>query len=213
MRTEELIVALSADAATPPRRLTPAFRAALVVAALSAGLVFAGVLGVRPDIAQAASSSPRFLLKFVLTVALGAAAGALAMRLARPGAGAKAGVVALLAVAALVVAAVAVELVVVPREAWEARLFGRNWLLCLVNVPLLSALPLATLLVALRRGAPDRPAALGAAAGLLAGSIGAAFYAAHCTDDSPLFVAAWYSLGIGVMTALGAALGARLLRW
>lgn len=212
MRTEDLIAALSADAATPPRRLTPAFRAAVAVAALGAGLVFAGLLGVRPDIAQALSS-PRFLLKFVVTLALGAAATALALRLARPGADPKAGVMALLAVGALVATAVVVELAVVPREAWEARLFGRNWLVCLVNVPVLSVLPLAALLVALRRGAPDRPAALGAAAGLLAGAIGATFYAAHCTDDSPLFVAVWYAIGIGAMTALGAALGGRLLRW
>ena len=56
-------------------------------------------------------------------------------------------------------------------------------------------------------------AAAGAAAGFLAGAIGAALYATHCPDDSPLFVAAWYSLAIGFVAALGAVAGSRLLRW
>ncbi|HUI21148.1 MAG TPA: NrsF family protein, partial [Methylocella sp.] len=58
-----------------------------------------------------------------------------------------------------------------------------------------------------------RPALAGAAAGLLAGAIGAAFYATHCPDDSPLFVATWYTLAIAFVTAIGAIAGARLLRW
>ena len=37
-------------------------------------------------------------------------------------------------------------------------------------------------------GVPTRPALAGAVAGLLAGGLAASFYAAHCTDDSPLFV-------------------------
>ena len=72
------------------------------------------------------------------------------------------------------------------------------------------SLPLCS---ALRQGAPEHPALAGAAAGLLAGAIGAALYATHCPDDSPLFVAAWYSLAIGFVVALGAVAGARLLRW
>jgi hypothetical protein len=38
-------------------------------------------------------------------------------------------------------------------------------------------------------------------------------YASHCTDDSPLFVATWYSIGTAVVTALGALIGARVLRF
>ncbi len=53
----------------------------------------------------------------------------------------------------------------------------------------------------------------GAAAGLLAGAIGAALYATHCPDDSPLFVATWYTLAIGFVVGLGALAGSRLLRW
>jgi hypothetical protein len=35
----------------------------------------------------------------------------------------------------------------------------------------------------------------------------------HFPDDSPLFVAAWYTLAITFVSALGAVAGARLLRW
>jgi hypothetical protein len=47
----------------------------------------------------------------------------------------------------------------------------------------------------------------------ICGAIGAALYATHCPDDSPLFVAAWYSLAIGFTAAIGALAGSRLLRW
>ncbi|NJL07877.1 MAG: DUF1109 domain-containing protein, partial [Methylacidiphilales bacterium] len=53
----------------------------------------------------------------------------------------------------------------------------------------------------------------GAVAGLAAGALAATLYAAHCPDDSPLFVASWYGLSIAFVTVAGAALGVRLLRW
>ncbi|MDP9812958.1 hypothetical protein J2W42_005829 [Rhizobium tibeticum] len=40
--------------------------------------------------------------------------------------------------------------------------------------------------------------------GLLAGSIAATFYAAQCTDDSPLFVATWYTIAIVTLAVIGA---------
>lgn len=212
MKTSELIEAIAADAGTAPKRLTPAMWAALAAAVIGAGAVFWALLGPRPDF-WAALETVRFPLKFVLTVALALAAGTLALRLARPGADAKAGRVALAAVAGLLAGAVAAELFAIPREFWMTRLVGTNWLICLVNIPILSSLPLAALLLAFRRGAPGSPTGLGAAAGLLAGAIGATFYAAHCVDDSPLFLATWYTIGVALVTLAGAAIGDRLLRW
>jgi hypothetical protein len=72
---------------------------------------------------------------------------------------------------------------------------------------------LAATLWALRRGASTRPALSGALAGLLSGGAAATVYAVHCPEDSPLFYASWYVLAILGATALGALLGARLLRW
>ncbi|MFC6491272.1 NrsF family protein, partial [Nitratireductor sp. GCM10026969] len=57
------------------------------------------------------------------------------------------------------------------------------------------------------------PALAGAAAGLLAGGLAATFYAAHCTDDSPLFVAVWYTIAVAMLALVGAAIGSRLARW
>lgn len=212
MRTEELIAAIAADAASPAKRLTPALRAATVAAVASAGAAFWMLLGPRPDF-WAAMDTMRFPFKLALVLALTLAAGTLAVRLARPGSSAKVGRAALTLVFGALACAVTAELVAVPSGAWASRLVGTNWLICLVNIPVLSALPLAALLAAMRRGAPDSPAGLGAAAGLFAGAIGASFYGFHCFDDSPLFVATWYTLGVGLVTLAGAAIGARVLRW
>jgi hypothetical protein len=83
----------------------------------------------------------------------------------------------------------------------------------MIFIPLLSALPLTAFLIALRQGAPSRPALTGAVAGLASTGIGATLYASHCTSDSPLFMAAWYVIATAIVAVAGAVLGARLLRW
>jgi hypothetical protein len=47
----------------------------------------------------------------------------------------------------------------------------------------------------------------------MSAGLGATFYAAHCADDSPLFVATWYTLAALVVAALGAAIGSKVLRY
>ena len=85
--------------------------------------------------------------------------------------------------------------------------------MCVLNMVLLSLPILAALLFGLRFGAPTRPALAGAGAGLLSGALAASLYIAHCPDDSPLFVAAWFTLAIAIATGIGALAGSRLLRW
>ena len=46
-----------------------------------------------------------------------------------------------------------------------------------------------------------------------ASGLAAALYAAHCTDDSPLFVVVWYSAAIALVTMIGALIGPRVLRY
>ena len=48
---------------------------------------------------------------------------------------------------------------------------------------------------------------------MLAAACGATLYAFHCFDDSPLFVATWYSLAAIPVVAVGALAGYRFLRW
>jgi hypothetical protein len=65
----------------------------------------------------------------------------------------------------------------------------------------------------LRHGAPSRPALSGALAGMLSAGLAATLYASHCTDDSPLFVAFWYTLATALVAAVGALIGSRMLKY
>lgn len=65
-----------------------------------------------------------------------------------------------------------------------------------------------------RRGRrPTRLALAGAAAGLLAGTVGIAVYALYCPEMDAPFLAIWYVLGMSVPVAAGALAGPLLLRW
>jgi hypothetical protein len=72
---------------------------------------------------------------------------------------------------------------------------------------------LASLLIALRHGAPANPGLTGAVAALASVGIAATLYASNCPDDSPLFVVTWYPLATAIVTAAGYFLGKRVLRW
>lgn len=212
MKTDQLIAALAADAKTTEmpigRSLWLAFAGGLVVAAL----IFFVDVGFRPDL-MGAFSSPRFVLKVVLTVSLMISAMGLVWHLARPGDVPIGWIVALSAVPVLLAGAAMTEMILVPRGAWEHLVFGMNWQVCMVLIPTLSAAPLIALILALRHGATSHPILAGAAAGLMATGLGATLYATHCQSDSPLFVAVWYVIGTAIVTAVGALLGARFLRW
>ncbi len=212
MKTDDLITALAADA----RSASPPFGRVLALA-LAAGAVlslmaFALRIGLRPDIVEALGTV-RFVFKFIAIAAVAVPALVLVFRVGRPDADFGWWGDALVAGPLLLTLAVLAELVAVPSAAWSARLIGSNAIHCLIVIPSLSAAPLAFLLAALRRGAAPRPAVAGAVAGLASACVAAAYYAANCTDDSPLFVATWYPLAFAVPVAAGALLGSRLLRW
>jgi hypothetical protein len=211
MKTDDLIATLAKDARATGPSITAMLAGGVAVAIVLAAIAFFGMLGPRPDIATAAAT-PRFLLKFVITATLALTALAAAAALSRPEAGPR-GLGLLFAAPVLLAVAVLAEMVLVPMPDWPARFIGNNNMQCLVFIPLIGLAPLAVLLAAMRRGAPARPRLAGAVAGLLAGGIAATFYAAHCTDDSPLFVATWYSIAILALAALGALAASRALRW
>ena len=91
--------------------------------------------------------------------------------------------------------------------------FGDTWTSCPFMVALLSAPVFAAVLWAARGLAPTRPRLAGAAAGLLAGAIGALVYSLHCPELEAPFLGFWYLLGMLIPTGAGALLGPRLLRW
>jgi hypothetical protein len=212
MRTVDLIRALAADAATPTQSFGT--RAALDLAAGTAitAIIFFAAIGFRADIAQALETI-RFDFKFVFVLSLAVPAIGLSLRLARPGAGLGLWGSALALAPALLALGVLAELAAVPAAAWGTRLVGSNSHVCLTVIPLLSLAPLAGLLLALRHGAPTRPRLAGGVAGLAAAAIAAFLYASNCTDDSPLFVATWYPIAIGLVAVVGSLVGPRVLKW
>jgi hypothetical protein len=212
MKTDDLIGALAAD--TGRHRIPPQptlWLAVLVSIVVAGGMLFA-TIGVRPDIASAATSI-RFLFKFVFTITVAATAFALVRRSLYPETSGPLLWPVLLAGPALLAIGVVLELWVLPPDAWSMSATGKNGLYCLTVVPALGIVPLALGIWALRRGAPTRPGLAGFCAGLLAGGIAATFYAANCTDDSPLFVATWYPIAILALGVLGSILGRQLVRW
>lgn len=211
MKTDELIRLLSQDA--PVRmRLGRALALAVAAGIVASAVLLLATVGLRDDLASAIGTV-RVAFKIGMTLVLAIAAFGLVSRIGKPGVPLRPWALALLLPLALMVVAVGVELLVVPQDAWAARLIGRNAAFCLFFIPVLSLAPLAGLLAALRNGAPENPGLAGAAAGLAAGAIGAALYAWHCPDDSPLFGAAWYTLAVTVVIAVGYATGRRFLRW
>ena len=211
MKTEVLIRALAQDAARPVVPVSRLVATGLFAGAAVSLLLFTLILRPRPDIA-AALYSPRFCLKFAASACLALTAAALLGALARPMPSHRSlGVLTLAPVMLLI--GVAVELAVLPGDTWHARLIGRNAPHCLALIPLLATGPAMCLILALRRAAPARPGLAGAVIGLAAGGIGAILYALTCPDDSPLFVAAWYSVAIVIVTGVCFMAGRRWLRW
>jgi hypothetical protein len=211
VRTDDLIRSLAQDVHVrwPFGR---ALTLAVICGVLIAGALFFLTMGFRADIVSAARTV-RFLFKFVITLTLAAAALGLIARIARPGVPAGAWRWGLAMVPLLLGTSVAVELLEMPESTWGARLAGHNARDCLIFIPLLAIGPLAFLLIALRQGAPARPGLAGLVAGLAASGIAATFYAANCTDDSPLFVGAWYPAATAAVALAGFLAGSRLLKW
>ena len=211
MKTDELIRALAADdrkEASPAR----AVAMALPVALLAGILLFALTLRMRPDFA-AAMLTPRLWVKFGFTISLALAAVGVVLAQMRPGAKSGPRAVALLLPLGILAIGLSAEIGVRPPDLWMSDMMGHYARFCVALVPLMAAPFLVALLMALRHGAPTRPALSGAIAGLAAGGFGATLYAFHCTDDSPLFVLVWYGIGVAIVTLAGALIGGRVLRW
>lgn len=211
MRTDHLIAALAADRTAGQRPIGRTLGLALAAGGALSLVLFAVELGVRSDIGPALATW-RFDLKIV-TVLLGLGlAFAVCRDCARPDTP-RHPLRPLLLLAGVVVLAVVTELAAAPAASWSRRLVGSNSLICLTAIPVLAVAPLVATFVVLRQAAPASPALAGAAAGLVAAFAGASLYAFHCFDDSPLFVATWYTAAALPVVAIGALAGSRWLRW
>lgn len=211
MNTTDLIGLLAEDTPAGPPLSGRLTRALIFAVGGSAALLLA-TIGPRPDL-LAALGTARVIFKISFTLLLAASACALVFRIGMPGLSVGARARLLVAPVLLLLGGLAAEVGALPADRWAASLVGQNAAFCVFFIPVLALAPLAGLLWALRSGAPDSPGLAGAAAGLAAGGFAAALYAWHCPDDSPLFVATWYTIAVAIVTFAGWAIGRRLLRW
>jgi len=212
METDQLIRTLAADNAHRARPVGFVLALGLLTAAPASVAMFLAGLGVRPDV-MTAMHNPFFDLKFVVTLALAIPAIAIILHLSRPEASLQGWKWLLLIPVGLLLAGIASEMMMPQRLPMMTRLVGNNSRICLTAIPLMSLPLLVAALIGLRHGAPTRPAVAGAIAGLLSAGLAATLYASHCTDDSPLFVATWYTIATALVTAIGALAGSRVLRF
>jgi hypothetical protein len=212
MQTDQLIRTLAIDNAHRARPVGFVLALALLAAAPVSLAMFFATLGVRPDV-MTAMHNPFFDLKFAVTLALAISAVAVSLHLSRPEASLHGWVWLLLIPAGILVAGIGGEMMLPQRLPMMTRLIGSNSRVCMTAIPVLALPLLAAALIGLRHGAPARPAVAGAIAGLLSAGLAATLYASHCTDDSPLFVATWYSIATALITAIGALAGSRMLRF
>jgi hypothetical protein len=213
MKTEQLIHVLAIDLAVRSANPTRPFWIRLFtvtsIAALPGLLVMTFVFSRSPHLMHGVTTTIEYTIAAALVLAVGAFC--MAMALSRPEAKTHRGWILLPPL--ILAVGIGAELAHVPQTTWAARLWGGNPFACFASVLLLSLPILAGALITLRHGAPTRPRAAGAMAGLLAGGVAAALYTLHCPEDSLLFIAAWHVPAILTVSLLGAGLATRVLRW
>jgi len=211
MKTDDLIdaLAVSLEPVKPARPSIP-YLAAAACASLAAVAI---LLGIRPDL-PAGLQTPALWLKSAYTLALAGGGLWLVQRLGRPGADARPALRALLAIVALAVACGAVEMVLTPPSERLAEWLGRTWKICGRNILVVSCFTAPFVFLSVRRLAPTRLTASGAAIGMTAGALAATAYGVlHCPEPTAAFVATWYTLGVAAAGAAGALTGRFALRW
>lgn len=206
--TDDLIRALGSEAGrSRPGSFWLALPAGSVLALLAAFAVVFLVIGPRADL-EAIATTWTFLFKVVAMVLL-ALAGIREVRAAAIPGSASRPLAALLPAILFLTAGALLD-----RSGFP--LLGARALsvpYC-VGAILLASLPALTVIfAAVKSGIPTRPARAGAMAGLLAGALGALAYTVACVNDGAGFVALWYSLAVGLVAALGAVVGRRILSW
>ncbi len=213
MKTDDLITLLARQPDALPK--THPARDVALAALLGLGAAFglmALLMGPRPDLA-AALSAPLFWQKVGALGGLVAVASVAAFRAGLPGRALRPVERLRWAVPAWLAIATAVTVAVAPAGERLALFHSPTILVCLSMVPLLSVLPAAAMVWALRRAAPTEPARAARAIGWMAGATGSLAYAFHCQADQPGYVLVWYGFAVALTVVLTQATATRWLRW
>ena len=186
MRTDQLIDSLAATLKPVDRsRFSRRFCIALAIGLAAAlGEMFL-LIGLHQ--ALDARGLIGFVSQFLFTLGLVATAAVFLLRSARPGAEVR-GFPALASFpVGAIVAFAAVGLALTHRFISVGMTADNSLLACFLYIPLFAIAPFATVVWALRAGAPTHLERAGAAAGLVAGALGASACALPCADE--LYVA------------------------
>ena len=210
MKTEDLILALSADT-LPQKSVAQQLGRAMPVAILISIAAFFAFWGPRPDIWAALGSAA--VLKTILPLGLVVFATALALSLTHPGARYDIRSAALGLSVVLVLGVFGAALLNAGGTGLIAALSTPRLLTCLLSIPVLGLPFLAATFWALSSGAAMQPRLTGAVAGLIAGGMAASVYSIYCDKDMILFVVPAYFAAIASISVIGALLGPRLLKW
>jgi hypothetical protein len=212
MKTADLIAKLAGDALPVPpgvlaRRLAPP----ILVGAVAAAVIVVLWLGLRDLVAAAATFA--FWMKGGYTSLLALGGLMILGRLSRPGGAVGPGRWIIIVAFAMMLGLAAAEYLALPPYYRTPAWLGGSWSWCPFRILALSAPVFIGVLLGMRRLAPTRLTLAGAAAGFVAGAIGATVYQLFCPETGAMFVTTWYSLGVLASTGLGALLGRSLLRW
>jgi len=213
MKTDELINMLGTNL-EPVKggELRNALMIALAVGAAAASCLMLAIFGL-PAAALGADYSGPKVLALAFTLGLVFAGASFLIGSARPGESGRKPLILISVLFFALISAGGVALVVAHPAAWSGMIFGPQWATCLICIPLFAVAPFASLIWALRKGAPTNLMRTGAIAGLVAGALGAAVFAFHHPGGSIPFIALWYGGSILLCALVGTLLGSRLLRW
>jgi hypothetical protein len=198
----------------PVRRRTPGgdWLMLALLCAIELGL-FLGLGFMRPDMSMA-MEQPSFWWKSASLGLIALVGGAVAVLSLDPAASPRGGLRWLMTIAACCL--LAGWLIDASRDGLPNLAARLNWpdgLLCVMKMVLLSVPAVIGLGLLMRRGAATDAAGTALAAGIAAASWGAFVFVFACPHDDPLYIAVWYAIGCGLVTAFSRWTLPRLTRW
>lgn len=213
MTTDQLIDLLVADLKpVDHQRTARALGAGLLVGSAAAFAAMLLILGPDPRLLSG-QNLDLLSVKLLFTLSVVATGAALLPHLARP-APKQRGFLMLVSLPFLVILVLAIIALTTSQwPTWGVIIVGKDWLTCLIAIPLFAIVPFSAIVLAMRMGAPTDQECAGAVAALVASGLGAAACGLACPDNSIPSIALSYGLTIGICAAFGAGLGPRLLRW
>jgi hypothetical protein len=213
MNTNDLIATLAAEACTTqPISGIRRYAQAIAIGIATSMTLLLAFWGLNPKL-NALAHTQAFWVKLLWLMLTCTFSAPVVLHLSRPGVAAGRGLWGIAASLAGMALLATWQVMLADLDTGMQLMLGGSWQTCSANIVALSVPLLAALLWMLRGMAPTRPALAGASAGLMAACLACLVYSLHCPETAYSFLAVWYVAGMALMACIGAAIGARLLRW